>query len=104
MFSTGDCKYWIIVEKVELIGEDGNSYYENQHKTMVRTYDSTKPVSVQWYRRGGYVEDPWVSRNHHNARPNLMLYGGAAYTHHNQLLASKGADVYIRKSKILVFG
>ena len=97
MFSSGDCTNWIIVDKVELIGTDGNKYYANEKRTILRSWDNTLTYKAVWYRRKNNKEDPWVSRWDH---PRRVLYGGNSVNGHNDVIRERnGADVFIRRSK-----
>ena len=85
------------MDKVELIGTDGNKYYANKTRTILRSWDNTLTYKALWYRRRNTKEDPWVSRWDH---PRRVLYGGNSVNGHNDVIRERnGADVFIRRSK-----
>ena len=112
MFSSGDCRYWLMVEKEELIGVDGNKYYVlNEDRTILRSSESTKSTVAKWLRREGVLMDPWVSiYDHIWSQGGSILYGGGAHPHTIFAVFNtwfiqnrKGADVFIRQSMFNIF-
>ena len=99
MFSTGNCKDWLIVNKDDIIGPDGEKYYSNGLISIVTSSISGDPYSARWYRRKSTLEDPWVSvRNHTDPAGNIMLHGQNNARGHAKILNSNGgASVFIRK-------
>ena len=98
MFSTGNCKHWLIVNKDDVIGPDGEMYYGNKLISIIASSISGEAYSAKWYRRKGTLEDPWVSvRNHSDPAGNIMLYGQNNKGGHVKTLKSNGgASVFIR--------
>ena len=99
MFSVGDCSRWLIVEKDELIGADGDKFYDTKERTILRSSYSTSSHETTWRRRKNKKEDPFVSIMDTSAK----LYAGKSFTTHNLVLREcDGADVFIRKSSFFV--
>ena len=99
MFSTGNCKHWLIVSKDDIIGLDGKKYYRNGLISIVASSSSGEPYSAKWYRRKPYLADPLVSvRDHHDPAGNVLLYAGQKLMAHLEILRwNGGASVFIRK-------
>ena len=91
--------YFLIVDKDEINGADGQKYYGPQSIPIVASSLNCEPYSANWYRRNGFREDPWVSiRNHGDGAGQLMIYGGDNKEEHNEVLKRNGGmNVYIRK-------
>ena len=95
MFASVDLQFWLIVKKVDIVGEDGNLYYNNGEVAIVASSSNPEPHTARWYRRNGSKEDPWVSLGDH---PRGCLYGGNKYgAHQDKLQAGGGMNVYIQK-------
>ena len=89
----------MIVNKVDLIGADGNKFYANGRVHVIASSPICGPSAPKMYRRNGYLEDPWVSaRDHtHPGGHNIMMYGEAGNGHHSNILrANEGMNVFIR--------
>ena len=98
MFSSGDCAYWLMVEKEELIGDDGYKYYGGEKRKILRSSQSTRNTMALWYRRENNLEDPWVSISAH---PSFVVYGENAVSSHSSIpYVYDGADVFIRQSML----
>jgi len=96
LFSTGDCKKWLIAKKSQVIG-----WYANGKRQIVKSSTSSKPYTAAWYRRRGAREDPWISlTDHHPAiGQGNIVYGENNFgsTHAAAVLPKHGgANVYIR--------
>ena len=91
--------YFLIVDKTEINGNDGQKYYGPQSIPIVASSLNCDPYSANWYRRHGFREDPWVSiRNHGDGAGQLMIYGGDNKEEHNEVLKRNGGmNVFIRK-------
>ena len=89
------------MDKIELIGPMGESYYENKKMTLLRSWDKTNSSTARWYRRPPLKEDPWVSRwDHSGGDEDVVLYGANSHGGHIDIVKNYGgADVFIRKSK-----
>lgn len=61
MFTSGDGKYWMIVDKGQVI-----SWYHNGVRQIVKSSRHKGASSGRWYRRGGVREDPWISLGNYN--------------------------------------
>ncbi|CAE7328702.1 unnamed protein product [Symbiodinium sp. CCMP2592] len=61
LFATGDCQYWMIMSKDEVIG----SYYDNGLRTVLKSFNSAVPYQARMYRRLGFPEDPWITWSDH---------------------------------------
>jgi len=89
LFSSGDCQYWLIADKNELLDVSPNAT-----KTILKSSTSNVPYTATWYGEGRY-EDPWISLSDY---PNDILYGGNGNQKHTQVIQQHfGANVYIRK-------
>ena len=96
MFASGDLNYWLIVDKLEIIGADGGKFYTAQPIPVIISSISCDSYTAVWYRRAGERTDPWVSIKNHGPG-ELMVYGGNSVAEHNDILPSAGGmDVYIR--------
>ena len=100
MFSTGNCQHWLIVNKDDITGQDGNKYYGPGMISILASSISGTPYSAKWYRRKQSLVDPWVSVRHHNdPAGEIMLYGGNGHGGHKEtLISSGGANVFIRSN------
>jgi len=100
LFSTGDCSKWLIAKKKEVIGDDGNLFYANAERQILKSSKSNIPYKAKWYRRRGAREDPWISIiDHFDAiSTQNIVYGEANFGHaHANILSSHdGANVFIR--------
>ena len=105
LFSTGNCEKWLIADKNEVVGKNGNSFYQNEDKRIWRSSETEKngknTYMAKWIRMDGYNHHPWISGiDHKDAKKKCcILYGGNSF---GGLLASclksqKGANVFIRK-------
>jgi hypothetical protein len=99
LFSSGDQKTWLIVDKSEIIGDTGDKFYTREDIPIIASSVSCEPYSALWYSREGKAADPWVSvRDHRDSDGELMVYGEASSSGHNTALqTSRGMNVYIRK-------
>ena len=101
LFSTGDCKRWMVTTKEAAIGE----IYDNALRTILKSSKSETPYQVRWFNRG-LPEDPWLSLSDHTVEigSGEILYGenhfGGAHAQ-NVLLNGNGANVYLRDSNVL---
>jgi hypothetical protein len=97
MFSAGDCSRWLIVEKDELIGADGDKFYDTKERTILRSSDSTGSHETILNRRKDNKGDPLVNIKDASAK----LYAGKGMANNNFVLSEcDGADVFIRKSRV----
>ena len=92
LFMTSNGKYWMVMEKNEVLG----SYYSNEPKNVPKSSLSCSLITPKMYRRKGSLEDPWLSLRDHETTPNDILYGENAGGHTALLNANGGASVYIR--------
>ena len=99
LFASESFEYFLIVDKSQIIGEDGQKYYSPESIPIAASSLHCEPSASSWYRRDGAREDPWVSiRDHGDAAGELMIYGGDGKEEHNHILNnSEGMNVYIRK-------
>ena len=96
MFASGDLNHWLIVDKLEIIGADGDKFYTAHPIPVIISSISCDSYTAVWYRRAGERTDPWVSIKNHGPG-ELMVYGGNSVAEHNDILPSAGGmDVYIR--------
>ena len=91
-----------MVNKDDLIGQDGEKFYQNEHINIVGSSIRGEPYTARWYRRQPVPEDPWVSlRNHNDPAGEIMLYGQGSYEGHVDTLKNNGsANVFIRKFEL----
>ena len=82
MFATGDCTRWMIVNRSELIGSEGDEFY-NKKKVTVRKsvwnfqdYSrNDKDYAVKMTRRESHKEEPWVTMADIDGHDPGYLYG-----------------------------
>ena len=53
MFASGNLDYWLIVDKLEIIGADGDKFYTAQPITVLISSISCDSYTAVWYRRVG---------------------------------------------------
>jgi len=103
LFSTGDGQKWLIARKEQVVGTDGNAFYVNQERTIVKSSKNKSYYKARWYRRSGTLGDPWISLTDFvdAVMNNEILYGENSYDyvrkHAEVLKLHKGASVFIRK-------
>ena len=94
MFASVDFRFWLVVDRLDIMGEDGDLYYANQDVRILASSLSSTPYTAKWYRRSGVSEDPWVSLGDH---PEGVLYGGNFYPlHQDKLVLGGGMNVFIK--------
>ena len=92
------------MEKEELIGDDGEKFYEKQNMTISHSSESASPYKGNWGRRENKDEDPdlKILTYGDTSLSTLKMYKGNSKngTKDNQTLNSDhgGMDVYIRDS------
>jgi len=99
LFSTGDCKKWLVATKQSVLG-----WYANAPRAIKSSSLSSRPTKARWYRRKGNKEDPWISLTDHVSaiKQGNILYGESLYGHShakNILPIHQGANVFIRVNK-----
>ena len=98
---SGNCAHWLVVNKHDIIGPDGEKYYRNEYINIVGSSISGESYAARWYRRQHTPEDPWVSlRNHNDPAGEVMLYGQSPGGHVDTLKKNGGANVFIRKFEL----
>mmetsp|Transcript_90758 Transcript_90758/g.207688 ORF Transcript_90758/g.207688 Transcript_90758/m.207688 type:complete len:569 (-) Transcript_90758:194-1900(-) len=99
LFSTGDCRKWLVATKQSVLG-----WYSNAPRTIKASSLSATPTKARWYRRKSQKEDPWISLTDHASaiKQGNILYGEAFFGHShakNILPIHQGANVFIRVNK-----
>jgi len=92
LFEDEDLKYWLIVNKKELLGENGEKFYSNAKIPVIASSQSCVPYAPKMYNRN-IAEDPWVSIEDH---PKQIVYGEAKHVKHDGFYGF-GFNVFIRK-------
>ena len=116
LFASGNLKYWLVVNRAELIGVDGRKFYGWSYISITASSDNQQPyhgkslrclllleivnVLARLRNRGpGHVDglqDPHVSIRDIMQQ---MLYTEGSTMHGNTLLMTEGGmDVFIRKN------
>ena len=105
LFSTGDCEKWLIARKDQVIGENGDAFYTNEERNIMKSSTSESSYKAKWYRREGSLEDPWISLTDHATAigNNDILYGELSFGGQMAAVLNKhnGARVFIRKGILI---
>ena len=116
LFSSVDKKYWLMVTKKDLIGEDGFKTYANEWINVIASSSNCEPhqgnhilhsfckiplinnnhlLVVMLNRGGNWFTDPYVSIGRF---PHGVVYAEDSTEGSNQLLTNYGGmDVFIKK-------
>jgi len=94
LFETEDLTMWLIVNKTELIGENGEKFYDYIRIPVIASSKSCSPYTPIELRRKGFVEDPWVSVEDH---PKKNIYIEGSYDYGGYKKSSTGFNVFVRK-------
>ena len=95
MFISGNKKYWAIINKADLIGEDDGKWYSNEEITIQSSQISCTPYQAKMYRRQNFNNDPRVSFSNHGAGENMLYTGDNSEDYNGLLEDSDGMYVYI---------
>ena len=101
LFISGDKRYWSIINKVDLVGEDNGKYYDNEDITVQSSQISCTPYQAKMYRRENIFDDPFVSYSDHGAEQNILYKGGSSDHWNGLLQVSGGMYVYIKPCSIV---
>jgi hypothetical protein len=100
MFTTGDCKVWLVTTKDAIGGRFNGQWYENQQRRILKSSTSANPYTAAWFNRANQPIDPWISLIDHvpATSTGMIVYGEASCSDHNKVLQDRnGANVLIRK-------
>ena len=90
---TGNGKYWMVMEKNEVLG----SYYSNEPKNVPKSSLSCSLITPKMYRRKAIKKHPWISLKDYGESTSETLYGeDEAYSNSVLLNTEGGFSVYIR--------
>lgn len=109
-FATGDEQRWLIVDSSEVYdGWAAGAGVCGEEVVITSSHISATSYRIDWCKRTGAAEDPWISATDHNAAigggyladtdDHSMLYGestGSAYIWGYFVSARDGANVWVR--------
>ena len=108
MFATGDCTRYMIVKRSELLGTDGDKFY-NKKKVTVRksvwtdqdySWKNEEYYSVKMTRKENHKKHPWVTMEDIDGNDPGYLYGGNMDKENTEYVKKRhGAYVFIKNSK-----
>ena len=96
-FTTGDCKKWLVVNKNDLIGGDGNKFYNTKQITVQKSFFKSNNYMVRIARRKKHLAEPWVIIGDGK---NFLYGGNARKDKISYVKNNHGAYVFIKDSKI----
>ena len=95
LFISGDKKYWTVIKKVDLVGEDDSKWYANEEITIQSSQIRCTQYEAKMYRRSNFYDDPFVSFTNHGAGENVLCKGSSSEDYNGILEVSSGMYVYI---------
>ena len=99
MFATGDCTRWMIVKRSELLGTDGDKFYNNRKVIVRKSVWNDEEYSAKMTRRENHKEEPWVTMADIDGHDPNYLYGGNRDNRNTEYVKKRhGTYVFIKTS------